>query len=233
MPSVLPHSRFSRTLKSMESTFLALDVETLLQQLAAANGKDAEQPVKDTVARMLAGIRPASSPACEGASSKLIKDCRATKDVRNRIDRLLRPPHSFGGQPKRPTNLKRLLNASSKTTQARVGMSLRRLSNGLNDWGPSPALAIPEAPGTRELVCLPVRRCGLFHFGKGVRRNPVHLALGRKTGAEKLAAFRRGYSLTISDFYRADIYYVRREISNRSAIAHQGRTAVTTFARYR
>jgi predicted transcriptional regulator len=50
--NVLPHCRFSRTLKGMEVHF-SPDVETRLQQVASANGKDAEQLVKDAVARML------------------------------------------------------------------------------------------------------------------------------------------------------------------------------------
>jgi predicted transcriptional regulator len=50
--SVLPLSQLSRTLKGMEVHF-SPDVETRLQQVASANGKDAEQLVKDTVARML------------------------------------------------------------------------------------------------------------------------------------------------------------------------------------
>jgi len=49
---MLPCFRFSRTLKGMEVHF-SPDVETRLQQVASANGKDAEQLVKDTVARML------------------------------------------------------------------------------------------------------------------------------------------------------------------------------------
>ena len=48
----LPHFRFSRNLKGMEVHF-SPDVETRLQQVAAANGKDAEQLVKHAVARML------------------------------------------------------------------------------------------------------------------------------------------------------------------------------------
>jgi predicted transcriptional regulator len=49
---VLRHFRFSRTLKGMEVHF-SPDVEARLQQVASASGKDAEQLVKDTVARML------------------------------------------------------------------------------------------------------------------------------------------------------------------------------------
>jgi hypothetical protein len=48
----LRHLQFPRTLKGMEVHF-SPDVETRLHQVASANGKDAEQLVKDTVARML------------------------------------------------------------------------------------------------------------------------------------------------------------------------------------
>jgi predicted transcriptional regulator len=64
------------------------DVETRLQQLAVANGKDAEQLVKDTVARMLenqarfiAGVQKGIEQADRG---ELVEH----KDVLNRVDRL-------------------------------------------------------------------------------------------------------------------------------------------------
>jgi predicted transcriptional regulator len=64
------------------------EVETRLQQLAFANGKDAEQLVKDTVARMLenqarfiAGVQKGIEQADRG---ELIE----YQDVLNRIDRL-------------------------------------------------------------------------------------------------------------------------------------------------
>lgn len=67
------------------------DVETRLQQLAVANGKDAEQLVKDTVARMLenqarfiAGVQRGIEQADRG---ELVEH----QDVLNRIDR---PFHS-------------------------------------------------------------------------------------------------------------------------------------------
>ena len=85
--SVLPHFRFSRILKGMEVHF-SPDVETRLQQLAFANGKDAEQLVKDTVARMLenqarfiAGVQKGIEQADRGEFVE-------HKDVLNRIDRL-------------------------------------------------------------------------------------------------------------------------------------------------
>lgn len=49
---MLPSRRFSRTLKGMEVHF-SPDVEARLRQVASASGKDAEQPVKDIVARLL------------------------------------------------------------------------------------------------------------------------------------------------------------------------------------
>jgi predicted transcriptional regulator len=85
--SVLPHCRFSRTLKGMEVHF-SPDVETRLQQVASANGKDAEQLVKDTVARMLenqarfiAGVQRGIEQADRGEFVE-------HKDVLNRIDQL-------------------------------------------------------------------------------------------------------------------------------------------------
>ena len=85
--SGLPLSRFSRTLKGMEVHF-SPDVETQLQQVADANGKNAEQLVKDTVARMLenqarfiAGVQRGIEQADRG---ELVEH----KDVVNRIDRL-------------------------------------------------------------------------------------------------------------------------------------------------
>jgi predicted transcriptional regulator len=65
------------------------DVETRLQQVASANGTDAEQLVKDTVARMLenrarfvAGVQRGLEQAGHGEFVE-------HKDVLDRIDRLL------------------------------------------------------------------------------------------------------------------------------------------------
>ena len=84
---VLPLSRFSHTLKGMEVHF-SPDVETQLQQVASANGKNAEQLVKDTVARMLenqarfiAGVQRGIEQADRGEFVE-------HKDVLDRIDRL-------------------------------------------------------------------------------------------------------------------------------------------------
>lgn len=64
------------------------DVETQLEQLAVANGKNAEQLVKDTVARMLenqarfiAGVQRGIEQADRGEFVE-------HKDVLNRIERL-------------------------------------------------------------------------------------------------------------------------------------------------
>ncbi len=64
------------------------DVETRLQQVAVANGKDAEQLVKETVARMLedqarfvAGVQRGMEQADRGEFVE-------HKDVLDRIDRL-------------------------------------------------------------------------------------------------------------------------------------------------
>jgi predicted transcriptional regulator len=73
--------------KDMEVHF-SPDVETRLHQVASANGKDAEQLVKDTVARMLenqarfiAGVQRGIEQADRG---ELVEH----KDVLNRIDGL-------------------------------------------------------------------------------------------------------------------------------------------------
>jgi predicted transcriptional regulator len=72
---------------SMEVHF-SPDVETRLQRMASAHGKDAEQLVKDTVARMLdnqtrfiAGVQSGIAQADRGEFVE-------HKDVLNRIDRL-------------------------------------------------------------------------------------------------------------------------------------------------
>ena len=64
------------------------DIESRLQQVASAKGKDAEQLVMDTVARMLenqarfiAGVQRGIEQADRGESVE-------HKDVLNRIDRL-------------------------------------------------------------------------------------------------------------------------------------------------
>jgi hypothetical protein len=49
--------------------YFSPDVETRLQKLASANGKDTAQLVKDTVTRMLE-IRLVSSRECKEVSSK-------------------------------------------------------------------------------------------------------------------------------------------------------------------
>ena len=68
----------------------APDVETRLQQVAFANGKDVEQLVKDTVSRMLenqdrfvAGVQRGIEQADHGEFVE-------HKDVVDRIDRLFR-----------------------------------------------------------------------------------------------------------------------------------------------
>lgn len=84
---MLPLSRFSRSLKGMEVHF-SPDIETRLQQLAVANGKQAEELVKDTVARMLenqarfiAGVQRGIEQADRG-------DLVEHKDVLDRIESL-------------------------------------------------------------------------------------------------------------------------------------------------
>ncbi len=82
----------------------APDVESRLRQVAQANGKDAEQLVKDTVARMLerhahfiAGVNKGIAQADRG-------ELLDHDDVVSRITRLQEPCDSSGGQPKPPAN---------------------------------------------------------------------------------------------------------------------------------
>jgi len=86
----LPPRRFSRIVKDMEVHF-SPDVETRLQQVASANGKDAEQLVKETVARMLenqarfvAGVQRGIEQADRGEFVE-------HQDVLRRIDELSHP----------------------------------------------------------------------------------------------------------------------------------------------
>jgi len=64
------------------------DVETRLQQVAPANGKDAEQLVKDTVARMLENQNRFIAGVQRGIEQADRGEFVEHKDVVNRIDRL-------------------------------------------------------------------------------------------------------------------------------------------------
>jgi predicted transcriptional regulator len=64
------------------------DVETRLQQVAAANGKDAEQLVKDTVARMLDNQASFIAGVQRGIAQANRSEFVEHKDVVRRIDRL-------------------------------------------------------------------------------------------------------------------------------------------------
>jgi predicted transcriptional regulator len=83
----LPLSRFSRTLKGMEVHF-SPDVETQLQQVASANGKNAEQLVKDTVARMLENQARFVAEVQRGIEQADRGQFVDHNDVVDRIDRL-------------------------------------------------------------------------------------------------------------------------------------------------
>ena len=85
--SVLPLSRFSRTLKGMEVHF-SPDVETQLQQVASANGKNAEQLVKDTVVRMLENQSRFIVGVQRGIEQADRGEFVEHKDVLSRIDTL-------------------------------------------------------------------------------------------------------------------------------------------------
>jgi predicted transcriptional regulator len=65
-------------------------VETRLQQVASANGKDAEQLVKDTVARMLENQARFVTGVQRGIEQADRGEFVEHKDVLDRIDRLLR-----------------------------------------------------------------------------------------------------------------------------------------------
>ena len=85
-PSLTPAAPV-RTLGGMEVHF-SPDVETRLQQVASANGKDVEQLVQETVNRMLenqarfiAGVQRGIEQADRGEFVE-------HQEVRNRIDRL-------------------------------------------------------------------------------------------------------------------------------------------------
>jgi predicted transcriptional regulator len=66
------------------------DVETRLQQVASANGKDAEQLVKDTVARMLDNQARFITGVQTGIAQADRGEFVEHKDVLDRIDRLFR-----------------------------------------------------------------------------------------------------------------------------------------------
>ncbi len=64
------------------------EIETRLQQVAVANGKDAEQLVKDTVARMLENQARFIAEVQKGIEQADRGELVEHKDVLNRIDRL-------------------------------------------------------------------------------------------------------------------------------------------------
>jgi predicted transcriptional regulator len=64
------------------------DVETRLQQVAVANGKDAEQLVKETVARMLESQARFIAGVQRGIEQANRGEFVEHNDVRCRIDRL-------------------------------------------------------------------------------------------------------------------------------------------------
>jgi predicted transcriptional regulator len=64
------------------------DMESRLQQLASAHGKDAEQLVKETVARMLEDQARFISGVQRGIEQADRGELLEHKDVLNRIDRL-------------------------------------------------------------------------------------------------------------------------------------------------
>ncbi|HTU47396.1 MAG TPA: hypothetical protein VMF91_20200 [Bryobacteraceae bacterium] len=67
------------------------EVETRLQQVALANGKDAEQLVKDTVARMLENQARFIAGVQKGIEQSDRGELIDHKDVVDRINRLFQP----------------------------------------------------------------------------------------------------------------------------------------------
>jgi predicted transcriptional regulator len=65
------------------------DIETRLQQVALANGKDAEQLVKDTVARMLEDQARFLAGVEEGIAAADRGELIDHEDVLKRVNRLL------------------------------------------------------------------------------------------------------------------------------------------------
>jgi predicted transcriptional regulator len=78
---------FSRTLSVMEVHFTP-DIEAQLGQLAVADGKDAEQLVKDTVARMLENQARFIAGAQRGIAQADRGELVEHQDALDRIDRL-------------------------------------------------------------------------------------------------------------------------------------------------
>jgi predicted transcriptional regulator len=70
--------------------YFSPDVETRLQQVASANGKDAEQLVKDTVARMLEDQARFVTGVQRGLEQADRGEFVEHKDVLDRIGRLFR-----------------------------------------------------------------------------------------------------------------------------------------------
>jgi predicted transcriptional regulator len=70
--------------------YFSPDVEMRLQQMASANGKDAEQLVKDTVARMLENQARFVNGVQRGIEQANRGEFVEHKDVLDRIDRLFR-----------------------------------------------------------------------------------------------------------------------------------------------
>lgn len=64
------------------------DVETRLQEVALANGKDAEQLVKDTVTRMLENQARFIAGVQRGIEQADCGELIEHEDVLNRVDRL-------------------------------------------------------------------------------------------------------------------------------------------------
>ncbi len=86
----LAHRQLFAYLGGMEIHF-SPDVETRLQQVALANGKDAAQLVKDTVARMLENQARFVAGVDKGIAQADRGELIDHKDVASRINRLLEP----------------------------------------------------------------------------------------------------------------------------------------------
>lgn len=82
------------------------ETETRLQQVAFANGKDAEQLFKETVQRMLENQARFVSGVNRGIEQADKNELLDHKDVPSRIDRLFHSRGRSGGHSMRATNWK-------------------------------------------------------------------------------------------------------------------------------
>ncbi len=88
------HTRMKSPAGRCQASVAPPDVETRLQQVASAHGKDPEQLVKDTVARMLENQARFVAGVQKGIEQAQRGEVIEHQEVVNRIHRLVR-----GGRP--------------------------------------------------------------------------------------------------------------------------------------